>query len=229
MKKIILIVLNLCVIIYSANSQESTKSKEIESEKGRLTFGFNMGVGQNINGYRLSTDNNGFSYYEGDIHFTSGINVSYFVTGRIRPRLEFRYSEMKYGQLWSDIYPDFDKTTTKLSTLNLNLNIDVLALAGKKFQLFVSPGIVTEYNTSSTYRTYLADGDSNMKNYNLLTDEYPGSIAGANISLIVKYKFTDHLGVALTPGYNYYFKEFVSSNDEKYTRQLLNFGIEYTF
>jgi hypothetical protein len=60
MKKIILIVLNLCIVIYSANSQESTKSKEIESEKGRLTFGVNMGVGQNTNGYRLNTDNNVF-------------------------------------------------------------------------------------------------------------------------------------------------------------------------
>jgi hypothetical protein len=170
-----------------------------------------------------------FFYYEGDIHFTSGINVSYFVTRRIRPRLEFRYSEMKYGQLWSETYPDFDKTTSKLNTLNLNLNIDILALGMEKFQLFVSPGIVTEFNTNYTYRTYLADGNSNMKNYNLLSDEYRGSIAGANISLIFKYKFDEHLGLVIIPGYNYYFRDFVDSNDKMYTRMLLNLGVEYTF
>ena len=234
MKKIILIVLNLSFIIYGANSQESTKSKVTESEKGKLTFGFNMGVGQNTNGYRLSSDSYGFDYYEGGIHFTSGINASVFVTDRLRPRLEFRYSEMKYGQYWSDTYPDFDKTTVKLNTLNLNLNLDILALSLNKFQLFVSPGIVTEFNINYTCRNYLidgADGDTNMKNYNIITDDlqYPSSIAGANISLIAKYKIDEHLGFVLIPGYNYYFKEFVSSNDKKYTRQLLNFGVEYTF
>ncbi len=221
MKTVIAILLNLLLILPVARSQESNKS--------RLAFGFNAGVAQNANGYRFTTDNNGFNYYEGGLHFTSGFNLSYFVTERFRPRFEFRYSEMKYGFNWSEIYSQFDYTESKLNMIDLNLNFDYLVLGGKKFQLFLSPGIVTEFNTGKTNRNYLYDGTSNIRNFSVITDQFPSSIAGANFSVLAKYNLNENFGFTLTPGYNYYFKNFVESNDKSYTRTLLNFGIEYTF
>ena len=200
-----------------------------ESEKSKVYLGFNTGVGQTFNGYSLTPDSYNFNYYEGDVHFTAGANFSVFVTERLRPRLEFRYSEVKYGFNWSDTYSDFDYTETKLNEMNLNLNFDLLLLNGKKFQLFASPGLVSEFVVGSINRNYKSDGTTNISNYSVITDQYPDANAGANFSIIAKYKINDYFGFTLTPAYNYYFKNFVSDNDEKYTKALLNFGLEYTF
>jgi len=236
MKTVILIILNLVLLMPIAMSQESksgeSKSKESKSEesnKFKFSFGFNAGVGQNKNGYRQNPDKYDFTYYEGGTHFTSGINTSIFVTNRIRPRLEFRYSEMKYGFNWSDTYPQFDRTEIKLNTLNLNLNLDFLVIDKTKFQLFLSPGIVTEYVVGKSNKNYLVDGTSNSNNYSLITDQYPSSIAGANFSVLAKYNFNENFGITMAPGYNYYFSSFVTGNEEHFTRSLLNLGLEYTF
>ncbi|MFA5330384.1 MAG: hypothetical protein WC384_21505 [Prolixibacteraceae bacterium] len=227
MKTVILMILNFLLILPAALSQESNTTQE--SNKSKVSFGFNIGGGQNSNGYRLTPDDYGFEYYEGDALFTTGLNVSMFVTERLRPRFEFAYSEMKYGLIWGDSYTNFDKTVTKTMNLNLNLNLDYLVLNGKKFQLFFSPGIVTEYVVGSTHKNYHTDGTTNMNNYNPITDQYPKSIAGANFSILAKYKLTEHVGLTVTPGYNYYFRKYVTTNDKPYTRSLLNFGVEYTF
>ena len=221
MKKIILVILNLIFLIPAA-----TMSQEIE--KSNLSFGLNFGVGQNINGYRMTPDKYNFNYYEGDVHFTSGINVGYFASEKFRPRFEFRYSEMKYGLNWSEQYSEFDRTETKLFVLNFNLNFDYMLLNTNKFQLFVSPGIVSEFIKDRQHRNYLTDGTNNIKNYSVVTQQYSEEIAGLNLSLIAKYKFNENLGLTITPGYNYYLKKWLPSNDKNYTRTLLNVGIEYS-
>ncbi|QGY46674.1 outer membrane beta-barrel protein [Maribellus comscasis] len=200
-----------------------------ESEKSKVYFGFNAGIGQMSNGYRLTPDKYDFLYSEGDLHFSAGTYFSVFVTERFRPRLEFRYSEMKYQFNWSDTYSGFDKTDTKLNALNLNLNFDFLLLNGNKFQLFASPGFISEFIVGDQSRTYKTDGTNTLNKYTVITDQYPDANTGANFSVIVKYKLNKYLGFTLTPGYNYYFKEFVSDNDKKYSKSFLNFGIEYTF
>ncbi len=222
MKKIFVIVLNLLFVTSVAMSQGSEKSK--------VYLGLNTGLGQTFNGYRLDSYND-FSFYEGDVHFTCGAYFSMFVTEKLRPRLEFRYSEMKYGVNWSDVYPDFDYTETKLSVINLNLNIDILMVNKNKFQIFASPGLVSEFAPKSLSRTYRADGTSSLTNYSVINPEdyYRSSTAGANFSFIAKYKINEYLGITATPGFNYYFQGFTSSNDKAYMKGLLNFGIEYTF
>lgn len=228
MKTTILMIFNLLFILPAALSQESDLTPE--SNKSKVSFGFNIGGGQNSNGYMSTIDENNFSYYEGDVLFTTGINASVFITERLRPRLEFAYSEMKYGQKWGDDYASqLEKTITKTMNLNLNLNLDYLVVNRNKFQLFLSPGIVTEYAVDETHKNYHTDGTTDMRNYSIFIDQYPSCIAGANFSILVKYKFTEHLGITVTPGYTYYFRKFVASNDKSYTRSLLNFGVEYTF
>jgi len=221
MKKVIAVILNLVIVLPLAMSQES--------EKSNFSIGFNIGGGQTENAYRLTPDKYNFTYSEGDLHFTSGVNLAYFITGRLRPRFEFRYSEMKYGMNWAEEYTDFTRTDTKLYTMNLNLNIDYLLLNKNKFQLFASPGLVSEFVAKAQHRNYRADGETNLKNYSVLTDQYPDEIAGAAFSFLFKYKMNNHVGFTLTPGYTYYFKNFVPDNDKKYTKTTLNFGLEYTF
>lgn len=227
MKTVILMILNFMLILSVATAQENDKAQK--SNKYKISFGFNIGGGQNSNGYRLTTDENGFSYYEGGILFTSGINTSVFVTERLRPRLQFSYSEMKYGFNWGNNYSNFDKTLTKTINLNLDLNLDYLVINSNKFQLFLSPGIATEYVIGNTHKNYHTDGSTNMNNFSIVTDQYPSYIAGANFSILAKYKLTEHIGLTVTPGYNYYFRKYLRVNDKAYSRSLLNFGIEYTF
>lgn len=221
MRTAILLILNLLLIVQVAMSQESNKSK--------FSFGLNLGGGQNSNGYRLTPDSYNFNYFEGGILFTSGVNASVFITEKLRPRLEFAYSEMKYGLDWGSSYTGTDQTITKTMNLNIDLNLDYLVLNKNKFQLFLSPGIVTEYVIGETHKNYRTDGTTNMNNYSIITDQYPSCIAGANFSILAKYKLTEHLGLTVTPGYNYYFRKYVKVNDKQYTRSLLNFGVEYTF
>jgi hypothetical protein len=221
MKTVILMILNLLLILPVAMSQESNKSK--------ISFGLNFGGGQNSNGYRLTPDSYGFNYFEGGILFTSGINASVFVSEKLRPRLELSYSEMKYGLDWGSKYTDLEQTITKTMNLNVNLNLDYLVLDKNKFQLFLSPGIVTEYVIGETHKNFRSDGTTNMNNFTIITDQYPKCIAGANFTILAKYKLSEHLGLTVSPGYNYYFRKYVKVNDKSYTRSLLNFGVEYTF
>jgi hypothetical protein len=221
MKTVILVVLSFFLILPVAKSQDSNKFK--------FTFGYNIGGGQNSNGYRLTPDAQGIVYSEGGILSSTGINASVFVTEKLRPRLEFAYSEMKYGMDLSSLNSDFYKSTTKTINLNVNLNLDYLVMNSKKFQLFLSPGIVTEYVAGKTQKNYSTDGTIDYKKYNVFSQQYPSAIAGANFSIIAKYKLNEHFGFALTPGYNYYFRKYLTVNDKAYTRALLNFGIEYTY
>ncbi|MDP2890700.1 MAG: hypothetical protein Q8P34_17265 [Bacteroidota bacterium] len=221
MKTVILVIVNFLLILPAAKSQESNKSK--------ISFGYIIGGGQNSNGYRLTTDGHGFVYSEGGILFSTGINTSFFVTERLRPRLEFTYSEMKYGMDLSGFNSDFYKSVTKTMNLNVNLNFDYLVLNKNKFQLFLSPGFVSEFVVGRTHKNYFTDGTVNFANYNVFTQQYPSAIAGANFSILAKYKLNEHFGLTLTPGYNYYFRNYMSVNEKAYTRALLNFGVEYTY
>jgi hypothetical protein len=233
MKTVILVILSFFLILPVAKSQDSNKStpanQSQESNKYKFSFGYTIGGGQNSNGYRLTPDENGIVYSEGGIHFSTGINTSFFVTEKLRPRLDFTYSEMKYGMDMTSLNSDFYKSTTKTMNLNVNLNLDYLVLDKKKFQLFLSPGIVTEYVIGTTHKNYFTDGTVNFSNYNVFTQQYPSAIAGANFSILAKYKINEHFGLTLTPGYNYYFRPYVRDNDQAYTRAVLNFGLEYTY
>jgi len=231
MKTVILVILSIFLILPVARSQNNLLpvAKSQDSKKFKLTFGYTIGGGQNSNGYRLTHDEQGIVYSEGSILFSTGINTSVFVTEKLRPRLEFTYSEMKYGMALSSLNSDLYKSTTKTINLNVNLNLDYLVLDKNKFQLFLSPGIVTEYVVGRTQKNYFTDGTTNFKKYNVFTQQYPSAIAGANFSILAKYKLNKHFGVTLTPGYNYYFRKYVTVNDKTYTRALLNFGLEYTF
>ena len=227
MKTLFLIFVNLSLILSVATAQEYKVTET--SNKSKISFGFNIGGGQNSNGYRLTTDAAGFNYFEGGILFTTGINASMFITEKLRPRIEIAYSEMKYGFDWGDSYTTLDNTLTKTMNLNLNLNLDYLVINKNKFQLFLSTGIVTEYVMGSINRNNHYDGTANFNNYSIITEQYPKSIAGANFSILAKYKLTENFGFTVTPGYNYYFRKYVTDNDKAYSRSLLNFGVEYTF
>ena len=86
-----------------------------------------------------------------------------------------------------------------------------------------------EYLANVKYKNYEDDGDTNSNNYDEISDSYPTSNFGANFSLIAKIKLLDNMSLNISPGYNYYFKEFISSNTDPYQKIVGNVGLEWTF
>lgn len=200
-----------------------------EGDKYKITVGLNGGLGQNMNGYRLTPDSKGYSYYGINPHYSLGLDIGVFTSNRFRPRLEFRYVEMDYGMYWPDNYPEYDKSITTLYEMDLNLHFDYLAVNKAHFQVFISPAFVYEFVTGNQVKNFLVNGDTNYKNYNIFTEQteqYGGNYPGGNLTAIAKYKINNYLGVTLSPGYTYFFTKFVSPNDKAYQRFSINLGIE---
>ena len=224
MKKILFVLLSVIITFVQVKSQE-----EEDSEKYRFSIGLTGGIVQNINAYRTLADGEGFTYYGDDLAYSVGLDMGLFVTNKIRTRLELKYLEMEYGMDWNYTNSDFYKTTTSLFNVDVNLYCDYLALSLEHLQLFVSLGIINEFVYTHEFKNILSDGEVNYKSYNVLSNQYPETISGGDISLIVKYKINNNIGITLNPGYTYFFRKFVRDNDDPYQRTNVNLGVEYTF
>lgn len=203
------------------------RGQEEESYKFRFSTGLSGGLGQNIHAYKLSADSKGFTYYGIDPHYSIGVDAGLYVSNKIRIRFELRYVEMKYGMNWNEPYPDFDKTVTSLYNMDLNLHFDYSVFRNKHLDFMISPSIIYEYVMKDEFKNTLADGSVNYKVYNILSTEYPDNILGGNFSIPVKYKINEYIGVTLTPGYTYFFRNFLLSNDKPYQRLSINLGAEF--
>lgn len=211
------------------NGLVMSQDSEIDFERKYFSIGINSGVSENLNGYRTTIDKKGFTYYGVNPHSSFGVDGGLYISRKMRARFEVRYREIEYGMNWPDEYADYNKTIAKLSTLNFNAHFDYSLLAVNKFEVYISPGITTEYVLKDKFKNTLANGDTNSKNYNVLLESYNQKIAGGNISLLAKYSALKYVDITLTPGYTYFFQNFVVTNDEPYQRLSLNLGLEVSF
>ncbi len=212
-------------ISFLTYSQESKTN--IPSNKNKFTFGVYGGYNYNLNAYQ-ETNDDVFSYDERKGGFNYGVELGYFLTNRLRPRLKLGYNQTSYYANWlqsSNIY----KTKTKLQSFELDLNFDYLLINKDKFQFFTSVGLISEYVANVKYKNYEDDGDTNSSDYNIFKDAYPDASFGADFSLIAKIKLLDIMSLNISPGYNYFFNKFDSSNSNPYQRFSGNIGIEWTF
>ncbi len=222
-KKGILILLVAGLLVTEVQSQESDKSK--------LTVGFNIGMDYNLNAYRMTEDIHGFTYYGMNPNASFGLNLGYYVTRRFRPRLEVEYFYLRYGMDWNlGADSDFDKTVTTVHYMDLNLHLDYALYLGDRVQVFLSPGLTTDLANKRTFKTYLTNGDDETNNeYNLLEDEYPQALMGVSLSMPVGININKNLKATLEPEYTYFPYNFLKINTDPYSRLSFKVGLEYTF
>jgi hypothetical protein len=187
------------------------------------------GADNNFNAFRTTTDSKGFEYYAIPKHYNISASFGVQLFKRFRPRFDFKYVAMSYGQYWPSGYPTFVKTETDLGYIDLNLYFDYLVLTYKKFDIYISPALKTEYLSSEEFTTTKSDGNTSSSHFNLLSEERPRALAGGAISSILKYNINRYVGITLTPEYTMFFRDFVKTNDKTYQRFSLNMGVEVHF
>ena len=222
MEKYILLISSFLFTTGLVMSQDS----EIDFERKYFSIGVNGGMGENINGYRATVDKKGFTYYGINPHSSFGVDFGLYITQKMRARFEMRYRQIKYGMNWPDEYTDYNKTVVTLPSLDFNIHFDYSLLSKNKFEFYVSPGLVYESVLKDKFKNTLVNGDSNTKSYNIFVESYHEKIVGGNISLLAKYSVFDYIAITLSPGYTYFFQNFVLLNDKPYQRLSLNLGLE---
>lgn len=201
-----------------------------ENEKSNLTIGFSVGTDYNFNAYRMTEDENGFTYYGMNPNLSFAVDVGYYVSKRFKPRLEVEYFYLRYGTDWNyGESSDFDETITTVRYLGLNLHLDYGLYMGDKLEVFLSPGLMTDLATGRTYDTYFSDGDHTNAEYNVLSEQYPKSLMGASLSIPVAIKINENLKATIEPEYTYYPYNFLKSNEAPYSRLSFKVGLQHTF
>jgi hypothetical protein len=112
--------------------------------------------------------------------------------------------------------------------MEFNLNYDYYLFQTKRFELLLSPGLLTEYMVDTDYKNFKNDGTysySKFHSYN--ASQHPKSIAGLNFSAIGRIPLTKRIGLTLTPGYTYFFRNYVVANDNAYQRFTFDFGVDF--
>ena len=221
----------VCIFpVFSMAQDQETKKSDYSYKVGDFFLGLSSGVDYNVNAFR-SVATSDFSFEDKGPRYNISFDASVFATKRLRPRIEFQYHRLAYGQEWlgwsSATYTTMKYTTAKVNYFGLNFHLDYL-LSGldSRFKIFLSPGLVTEYSAGVSYKTLKTDGDETSSRFSSLGDYYPKSIAGANLTAIMKYDLNENLGITFSPGYTYFLRSFMDVNDNTYQRFNLNVGIE---
>jgi hypothetical protein len=202
----------------------------LAQEKEYITIGFNGGIDQNINAYKLDTNDFGNSFSKTGMPYNLGIDFSIMASDKIRPRFEFKYMESHYKAKWNPDSPyPITESEVKLYNIGFNLHIDYLLLDKTKLKVFVSPGIKWELNIGNECRNSISDGSYSYKNYHRINTENPDNILGGSLGLLMKYKIAKKVGITFTPDYTVFFRNYVRANDALYQRLSLNLGLEYNF
>jgi len=192
-----------------------------QTDETEFFMGINGGLDYNMNAYKLDKNESyGYAYYGISPRYNIGLDFGLKVSKKLRPRIEIKYVNVKYGIDWSPSVYQFGTTVTNVNYVDFNLHLDYLLISIKKFQLFVSPAVKSElemrHSISST-------------NWNILELKHPGKILGGAVSAIIKYNLSKNFGITLTPEYTMFLKPFATGNDKPYQRFSSNIGIEYKF
>jgi|GEM_PF-2134308 len=236
MRKILYLILLTLVStsVIHAQETETTPQQQKEGVKydaGDIFLGISSGIDYDINAYRTSTDENGFTFDKRNPHFNIGGYLGVMVTPKFRPRLEMKYVRTSYEQNWDQSqYPDFIKTTVKLGNLDLNLHFDYLVYNTEKWHVFISPALKCEFMSGEDYNTTKSNGDDDSNDkFKTLEERYPKSIAGGALSAIFKYDINKKVGLTFTPDYTYFFRKYQRVNSGAYQRLSFNVGLEFRF
>ncbi len=203
-----------------------------------FTMGINSGIDYNINAYQIPINSRfGYQYFGKPLQYNIGLDFGVAVTNKFRPRIELRFQNQQYGVNWNltnsqgnIIYPvDMIQSIQNINYWDINIYLDYLLTKWKKLDIYASPGLKYEFETSDFLYTSLNDGLPTSSNQSILFPSFPRQIAAAAVSMIFKYNFTKHFGMTLTPEYTLFFRNYTSSNSQLYQRLNLNAGFEFRF
>lgn len=224
MKKVFTVLVVMVATFSAMLAQEvttpPTPTQTTISDYPIISVGFSAGWVTNSNAYKASTTRAGGKYFGINPRYNIGADFGVQISKRMRPRIEIKYVNVKYGIDWSG-FSNIGQTIGNLDYLDMSFHFDYLLLSKKRFELFVSPAIKYEVET----------GYSIFNNYNfnegLLHD--PSDIFGGAVSGIFKYNVTDHIGFTFTPEFTYFAHSFTTGNTKPYLRTSYNLGFEIKF
>lgn len=235
MKRLSLFVLLFVSAISAANAQTEEY----------ITLGINGGVLHNINGYRKDTNYYGHTFKNGIPGYNVAVDLGIRTSARTRFRLEIEHEEFHYKALWDTakmtykIKSKIYETRAKIWNMGVNLRFDYLLGESEKWKIFVSPGLLWEFNVARESKNlkvpYVNPLEHHIReksyyNYDEIAYENPDHILGGNVQLLCKYKIAKHIAITLTPEYYIYFRGMVKTNYGKpYQRLTLNGGLEFNF
>jgi hypothetical protein len=224
MKNVFFFLLLLSASI-SAFAQEDEEKKD---GPHNVSIGVNSGIVFNSNAYRLAA-NQDFTYYGINPHFNYGIDFGIKWSNKIRTRFEFKYIKMSYGMNWPVQY-DYKKTETILYNFAFNFQFDYLVYDKNKFQIFISPGIISEIVKRRDFKTTNKYDKVIYKSILPWTSqEYRDQMLGGSLTVLAKYNFNNRLGITLNPGYSFFVGNFIRENNKLYSRFSATIGVEYSF
>lgn len=229
--KLITLACALLILPIFCNAQETDSAdKKVETnvDNGKLFFGLSSGVDYYQNAYR-ETPTTTFTFEEKGPRYNINFEAAYMVNDRFRPRVQIGYHRQVFRQNWISVTTSeaMKYTDVRINYMDLNFMADYL-VTGKnaKFQTFVSTGIVTEYKVGYSYYITKNNGEHTSINFSEIGTYFPKCSAGWQSALIFKYKLNNLMGITLSPGYNMYFRKYVTENSNAYQRFNLNLGIE---
>lgn len=230
MKILNFLMLLILIPTFSFAQKENEHQSSYTYKVGDVFLGLSSGVDNNMNALRTEATSD-FTFDPIKRRYNISFDAGIMATERLRPRVEFQYHRLAYGQWWTgwenSSYTTFEYTKTKVNYFGFNLHLDYL-LFGKnsRFKMFISPGLVTELAMGASYKTLKTDGDKSSSKFSGLGTYYPKSIAGGSLQAIFKYHVNENFAFTLTPGYNAYLRKFTDASDSPYQRFNLNVGVE---
>ncbi len=225
MRKRFYLLFSVVLVPYFLCAQE----EGVDYQVGDLFFGIKTGIDYNMNAYKEFANNTGFEFFGESPHYNFGVDLAYMATSRLRPRIEFKFIKMSYGQYWSEEYASFISTKTKVNNMGINLHLDYALIHTNKFKFFLSPGLKYEFATGSKFVTEKTDGESTTSKFSNLGDYYPSNILGGAMATIFKYDLSENIGITFSPEYAVYFRGYQRDNSNLYQRLSANFGVELRF
>ncbi len=231
MKKCAILAVMLLAPLYAfSQAGLETPADDLKLVANQSFVGIGGGLDLNFNAYRIPPDENGFEYYAINPHFNFGLDYSYTVTKKFRPRLGFKYVKMSYGMDWGDFNSTFDKLETKVHVLGLDLFFDFLVADNGRMQLFLAPGVKGEMVTGDKNVRIDNNGSKvEVNGYSFIDDEYPSMVAGGALAALARYQINNTVAVTLKPEYTFFLRKYVMENDKAFQRLALNLGVEFGF
>ncbi|HPT21239.1 MAG TPA: hypothetical protein PLR88_04770 [Bacteroidales bacterium] len=237
MKKTFIYLFFIALIPTMANAQEAIVANA-QSTNYAYTIGISTGIDHNINAYRLKPTTEGpvkgAAFTAGDNLFNIGFDFGMVINSKLRPRLEFKYVKMNYKVDMSNAdVLNFLSSEVYMHNIDLNLRLDYFLYNANKFQILLSPAAKWELNSSREEKNTTIDpsnpyyGNVNWKNYKGIYDENSKNLFGGGVSAIFKYNIIKNVGITVTPEYTLFFRNFVRSNEDLYSRASINVGLEW--
>jgi hypothetical protein len=210
MKKYLFTLLLILSVTFTTNAQTDDNAEAF--------FGINTGIDFDMNAYKFDHDKYGYSYYGMSPQYNIGADFGIMASKKLRPRIELKYVNLKYGINWDSSPYQFGRTIININYIDLALHLDYQLFSSKKLQLFISPAFKYEFQLSQTISS---------DNWSVIDYIHPTSSAGGALSAIIKYKVTDHMGITLTPEYTIFTNSFATGNKKLFERFSINVGVEF--